>query len=102
MTAPAIALPHHAQPGWWPLRSRRLAKGSRVNADLIARYRLRASRMPVGPVRDGVTAASLNAGGSTMEPQEQRYDAFISYSHALDGQLAPAVQRGLGLRLGGD
>ncbi|MGH2708491.1 MAG: TIR domain-containing protein, partial [Actinomycetota bacterium] len=23
------------------------------------------------------------------------YDAFISYSHAADGQLAPAVQRGL-------
>src|SRR5947207_14722823 len=24
------------------------------------------------------------------------YDAFISYSHAADGRLAPAVQRGLG------
>lgn len=24
-----------------------------------------------------------------------RYDAFLSYSHALDGRLAPAVQRGL-------
>ncbi|HEY8217607.1 MAG TPA: hypothetical protein VIH82_10765, partial [Acidimicrobiia bacterium] len=23
------------------------------------------------------------------------YDAFISYSHAVDGRLAPAVQRGL-------
>jgi WD40 repeat protein len=28
-------------------------------------------------------------------PREPRYDAFISYSHALDGRLAPAVQRGL-------
>src|SRR5690349_4642107 len=24
-----------------------------------------------------------------------RYDAFISYSHAVDGRLAPALQRGL-------
>jgi hypothetical protein len=28
--------------------------------------------------------------------RETRYDGFISYSHALDGKLAPAVQRGLG------
>jgi hypothetical protein len=26
---------------------------------------------------------------------ERRYDAFISYSHATDGALAPALQRGL-------
>jgi WD40 repeat protein len=28
-------------------------------------------------------------------PAERAYDAFISYSHAADGTLAPAVQRGL-------
>jgi hypothetical protein len=34
-------------------------------------------------------------GEKQPTPQESRYDAFISYSHALDGRLAPAVQRGL-------
>ncbi|MCV2490980.1 TIR domain-containing protein [Geodermatophilus sp. YIM 151500] len=28
--------------------------------------------------------------------RETGYDGFISYSHALDGKLAPAIQRGLG------
>jgi len=35
------------------------------------------------PYRDGVRGATLG------------YDAFISYSHALDGALAPALQTGL-------
>jgi hypothetical protein len=26
---------------------------------------------------------------------DTRYDAFISYSHAVDGKLAPALHRGL-------
>lgn len=26
---------------------------------------------------------------------QEHYDAFISYSHAVDGELAPALQRGL-------
>lgn len=28
-------------------------------------------------------------------PDAARYDAFVSYSHAVDGRLAPALQRGL-------
>ena len=27
--------------------------------------------------------------------ESHRYDGFISYSHAVDGRLAPALQRGL-------
>jgi hypothetical protein len=30
-----------------------------------------------------------------MNPIEHRYDAFISYNHAADGELAPAIERGL-------
>ena len=39
-----------------------------------------------------------NAGSVTPTPiaeQRERYDAFISYSHAADGSLAPALQHGL-------
>ena len=34
-------------------------------------------------------------GTATSLPTQYRYHAFISYSHAADGQLAPALQRGL-------
>ena len=30
-----------------------------------------------------------------VSPQRLRYDAFISYSHAVDGRLAPAIRSGL-------
>lgn len=36
-----------------------------------------------------ITASNEGRNGSN------RYDAFISYSHAVDGRLAPALQRGL-------
>jgi TIR domain len=39
-----------------------------------------------------------NAGDVTpasIAEQYERYDAFISYSHAADGSLAPALQHGL-------
>src|SRR3954463_12488413 len=32
---------------------------------------------------------------STRNGDEMSYDAFLSYSHAADGELAPALQRGL-------
>ena len=40
-------------------------------------------------VPTGAEAASSSAPGPS------RYDAFISYSHAADGKLAPALQSGL-------
>jgi WD40 repeat protein len=41
--------------------------------------------------RIGPASLHSDSGGH----QTQRYDAFISYSHAADGRLAPAIQRGL-------
>ena len=32
---------------------------------------------------------------SAPRPGAREYDAFVSYSHAADGRLAPALQRGL-------
>jgi WD40 repeat protein len=40
------------------------------------------------PVRSGVPGQPASSGGAD-------YDAFVSYSHAADGQLAPALQAGL-------
>ncbi|MGD8932407.1 MAG: TIR domain-containing protein, partial [Chromatiales bacterium] len=36
------------------------------------------------------TPASVSSG-----PAHMRYDAFISYSHAADGRLAPSLRNGL-------
>ncbi|WP_433272161.1 TIR domain-containing protein [Actinosynnema sp. CS-041913] len=36
----------------------------------------------------------VESSGSEVAPRS-RYDAFLSYSHAADGRLAPALQRGL-------
>ena len=33
--------------------------------------------------------------GDSMRMIEHRYDAFISYNHGADGELAPAIERGL-------
>jgi len=41
------------------------------------------------------TAALPDQAGSLAKPGESAYDAFISYSHAADGRLAPALQREL-------
>ena len=46
------------------------------------------------------TGAVSRAGGSTAADRGERtqssaYDAFISYSHALDGELARALESGL-------
>lgn len=38
---------------------------------------------------------SHNRQGAGVPCPEPRYDAFISYGHAADGQLAPALQKGL-------
>ena len=35
------------------------------------------------------------AAADTVPPDAPRFDAFISYSHAADGELAPALQKGL-------
>ena len=35
------------------------------------------------------------AAADTVPPDAARFDAFISYSHAADGVLAPALQKGL-------
>jgi len=37
----------------------------------------------------------LSESRSGLGNGQPRYDAFLSYSHAVDGRLAPAVQRGL-------
>jgi hypothetical protein len=44
-----------------------------------------------------VPSAAKRADRPTPSPPSagRGYDAFISYSHAADGTLAPAVQRGL-------
>ncbi|MEX5709866.1 TIR domain-containing protein [Parafrankia sp. FMc6] len=44
----------------------------------------------------GTTPPDLDESNRTPGSDGRlRYDAFLSYSHALDGRLAPAVQRGL-------
>jgi WD40 repeat protein len=40
-------------------------------------------------------AETLTSASETVAPGGAGYDAFISYSHAADGQLAPALQAGL-------
>src|ERR1700742_3425625 len=44
---------------------------------------------PHSGAADGTDGAASHPHGAV------RYDAFLSYSHAADGRLAPAVQRGL-------
>ncbi len=54
---------------------------------LVARHRLRYVH---------ASCKRRSAAGSTLpDSPADTYDAFISYSHALDGELAPALQRGL-------
>lgn len=40
-------------------------------------------------------AETLTSGSEVATSGSAGYDAFISYSHAADGQLAPALQTGL-------
>jgi WD40 repeat protein len=40
-------------------------------------------------------AETLTSASETVAPGGAGYDAFVSYSHAADGQLAPALQTGL-------
>jgi hypothetical protein len=40
-------------------------------------------------------AEMTTSARETAAPGATEYDAFISYSHAADGQLAPALQTGL-------
>jgi hypothetical protein len=40
-------------------------------------------------------AETLTSGPEVVTSGSAGYDAFISYSHAADGQLAPALQTGL-------
>lgn len=48
-----------------------------------------------GPA-DGATIDDVAALDPPFSPEpRKRYDAFVSYSHSGDGDLAPAVQRGL-------
>ncbi|MFL6223395.1 MAG: hypothetical protein ACJ75K_11350, partial [Actinomycetes bacterium] len=43
------------------------------------------------PVRSRRSHAARQGGNSGVA----EYDTFVSYSHAADGQLAPAIQAGL-------
>ncbi len=47
---------------------------------------------PVAPPTPAQRGARRSSG---PQPAGRRYDAFISYSHAADGTMAPAIQRGL-------
>lgn len=46
-----------------------------------------------GGSRSRTTRSRPTATAST--PSRRAYQAFISYSHAVDGELAPALQRAL-------
>jgi WD40 repeat protein len=65
--------------------------GSRRSGSSSKPARLQTSRPPPE------VASEERAGveGTRAAPSSFRFKAFISYSHALDGTLAPAVQRGL-------
>lgn len=51
--------------------------------------------LPVGGVRALVRSTLERLGLVSAPPGDNAYHAFISYSHAVDGALAPALQRGL-------
>ena len=58
----------------------------------------RARRRVAMPTPESRTPDLGSEPATSRPPAERRgrYDGFISYSHALDGRLAPAVQRALG------
>src|SRR5205807_10037379 len=67
----------------------RYSLGPPVREQMHLRYliRLRSSSLSM-PARDPMTPEPVTASVAG-------YAAFISYSHAADGRLAPAVERGL-------
>src|SRR5829696_5979617 len=67
----------HAQPRW-----------NRSDPSLPTSYC--SMRAPVSPSQD----PSALAGGE-LRDRTVAYDAFVSYSHAADSRLAPALQRGM-------
>ena len=87
----------------WPAPQR--AGGSRDAVAWSRRRRPRRANLSAiaqagGSVR--ITRGRLNVAGVTkLRPRSppgaaaQAYDAFVSYSHAADGRLAPALQAGL-------
>src|SRR4051812_30035025 len=46
-------------------------------------------------VDDMATTGTSSSARTVGERKGLTYDAFISYSHAADGTLAPAIQQGL-------
>jgi WD40 repeat protein len=50
---------------------------------------------PTRPAPEVGPEERAGVGGTRATPSSFRFKAFISYSHAVDGTLAPAVQRGL-------
>ena len=53
------------------------------------------ARRRLPPLRPFASAGSARIAGSRAAVEDAPYDAFISYSHAVDGKLAPAIQSGL-------
>src|SRR5262245_7258579 len=44
---------------------------------------------------DASTSVAIDGMNKSIAETKYRYEAFISYSHAADGELAPAIQKAL-------
>jgi WD40 repeat protein len=82
------------QPGWIIAMGNQGA-GARAESPVVSRWATLLGRSGLlGRLRSAKTGRSLRFRPGRVVPSSG-YAAFISYSHAVDGMLAPALQRGL-------